>query len=214
MLGRSCVQNVRAPARPTHPRPQPHGTPDAGGRLDRDSDGGRGDGPDRRRGGRWRPVALCHSGPLLLVAGLGAGNAPSAATSAWAARRRDRPTVSGQALRMAASTARNSKTAIGAAHRRRLSRMDSSQSGQGHRPSTGAADIRHADRWRAIRRAGSGNDGNGAPRPPNQEPAASSAALRSGACAGRTSRLKAGTFHQESMGYCARRSLVREVQRD
>ena len=30
----------------------------------------------------------------------------------------------GQALRMAASTARNSKTAIGAAHRRRLSRMD------------------------------------------------------------------------------------------
>ena len=51
------------------------------------------------------------------------------------------------------------------------------QSGQGHRPSTGAADIRHADPWRAIRRAGSGDDGNGAPRPPNQEPAASSPAL-------------------------------------
>ena len=33
----------------------------------------------------------------------------------------------GQALRMAASTARNSKTAIGAAHRRRLSRMDSAK---------------------------------------------------------------------------------------
>ena len=31
----------------------------------------------------------------------------------------------GQALRMAASTARNNQTAIGAAHRRRLSRMDS-----------------------------------------------------------------------------------------
>ncbi len=31
----------------------------------------------------------------------------------------------GQALRMAATTARNNKTAIGAAHRRRLSRMDS-----------------------------------------------------------------------------------------
>ena len=31
----------------------------------------------------------------------------------------------GQALRMAASTARNSKTTIGAAHRRRLARMDS-----------------------------------------------------------------------------------------
>ena len=29
-------------------------TPDAGGRLDRDTDGGRGDGPDRRRGGRCR----------------------------------------------------------------------------------------------------------------------------------------------------------------
>ena len=33
----------------------------------------------------------------------------------------------GQALRMAASTARNSKTAIGAAHRRRLARMDSAK---------------------------------------------------------------------------------------
>ncbi len=33
----------------------------------------------------------------------------------------------GQALRMAASTARNSKTTIGAAHRRRLSRMDSAK---------------------------------------------------------------------------------------
>ena len=33
----------------------------------------------------------------------------------------------GQALRMAASTARNSQTAIGAAHRRRLSRMDSAK---------------------------------------------------------------------------------------
>ena len=33
----------------------------------------------------------------------------------------------GQALRMAASTARNSKTAVGAAHRRRLSRMDSAK---------------------------------------------------------------------------------------
>ena len=33
----------------------------------------------------------------------------------------------GQALRMAASTARNSKTAIGAAHRRRLSRMDAAR---------------------------------------------------------------------------------------
>ena len=33
----------------------------------------------------------------------------------------------GQALRMAASTARNSKTAIGAAHRRRLSRMDAAK---------------------------------------------------------------------------------------
>ena len=33
----------------------------------------------------------------------------------------------GQALRMAASTARNSKNAIGAAHRRRLSRMDSAK---------------------------------------------------------------------------------------
>ena len=33
----------------------------------------------------------------------------------------------GQALRMAASTARNSKTAIGPAHRRRLSRMDSAK---------------------------------------------------------------------------------------
>ena len=69
-------------------------TPDAGGRLDRDSDGGRGDGPDRRRGGRCRPVALCHGGPLLLVAGFGAGERASAAASAWAARRRDRPTGS------------------------------------------------------------------------------------------------------------------------
>ena len=33
----------------------------------------------------------------------------------------------GQALRMAASTARNNKTAIGAAHRRRLARMDSAK---------------------------------------------------------------------------------------
>ena len=33
----------------------------------------------------------------------------------------------GQALRMAASTARNSKTAIGAAHRRRLQRMDAAR---------------------------------------------------------------------------------------
>ena len=33
----------------------------------------------------------------------------------------------GQALRMAASTARNSKTAIGAAHRRRLARMDTAK---------------------------------------------------------------------------------------
>ena len=33
----------------------------------------------------------------------------------------------GQALRMAATTARNSKTAIGAAHRRRLSRMDTAK---------------------------------------------------------------------------------------
>ena len=106
----------------------------------------------------------------------------------------------GQALRMAASTARNSKTTIGAAHRRRLCAHGLRQSGQGHRPSTGPADIRHADPGRAIRRAGSGDDGNGAPRPPDQEPAASSAVLRPGARAGRTSRLKAGTLQPEISG--------------
>ena len=64
----------------------------------------------------------------------------------------------GQALRMAASTARNNKTAIGAAHGLR-------QSGQGHRPSTGPVDIRHADPQRPARGARSAPAAAGKFRP-------------------------------------------------
>ena len=54
------------------------------------------------------------------------------------------------------------------------------QGGQGHRPSTSSADIRHAHPRRGVRRARLGGDGDGAPRPPDQAPAAPSATLRPG----------------------------------
>ena len=114
----------------------------------------------------------------------------SAATSAWAVRRRDRPMSARHCAwrRAPPATARppSGRRIVGA------SRAWTPPKRSRPPPITGAADIRHADPWRAIRRAGSGDDGNGAPRPPDQEPAASSAALRLGARAGRTSRLKAG----------------------
>ena len=65
--------------------------------------------PTSARGWAWRPARA------------------SAVTGGWGGPPTRQANRVGQALRMAASTARNSKTAIGAAHRRRLSRMDSAK---------------------------------------------------------------------------------------
>ena len=85
-----------------------------------------------------------------------------------------------QALRMAASTARSSKTAIGASHRR-LQRIDAScvVRRQGHCPPARPADLRHADPRRRVRRARSRRAGDQTPRPKLQEPAATSPLLQS-----------------------------------
>ena len=113
-LARHAAEVPVSRTRPARTTPR-----DARGRPDGHSHGRRGDRPDARRRSRRGPVALPDIRQLLFVAGLGAGHVH---------QRRQAPREgTGQALRMAASTTRNSKTAIGAAHRRRLARMDSAK---------------------------------------------------------------------------------------
>ena len=71
-------------------------------------------------------------------------------------------------------------------------------SSQGHRPSTGPADLRSADSWCGICRARLGGDGDATARPPNQTPSAPSPTLPSRPGAGRTSGLRVKSFTRSS----------------
>ena len=118
--------NEPSPARRARESCARAATPDAGGRLDRDTDGGRRTAltvaaevgadlsalprrPTSARGWVWRRERA------------------SAATSAWAARRRVSPTGSAKRCAWRRAPPATVKTTIGAAHRRRLSRMDSAK---------------------------------------------------------------------------------------
>ena len=106
----------------------------------------------------------------------------------------------GQALRMAASTARNSKTAIGAAHRRRLSRMDSAKAvkATAHQ----LARLIYAMLTRGeeyVERDLAAMETERRDRP-DQAPTAPSATLRPGARASRTSRLKTHPLPPKNIG--------------
>ena len=144
---------------------------------------------DGRRGNRRGLVALRHGGPLLLVAGPGARHAHQRRQAAGGPA-----DETGQPRRAGAAHGGEHRPQQQDRHRRGASPAPLAhglgQGGQGHRPSTGSADIRHAHPRRGVRRARLGGDGDGAPRPPDQAPAAPSATLRPGPRASRTSRLK------------------------
>ena len=103
----------------------------------------------------------------------------------------------GQALRMAASTARNSKTAIGVAHRRRLARMDSAKAVKATAHQLARliyAMLTRGEEYVERDLAAMETE------PPDQTPAAPSSALRPGARTGGTSRLKSDRSRAEDQG--------------
>ena len=107
---------------------------------------------------------------------------------------------------MGATTARRDKSAFGAAHRRRLARMDTAKA-EGDRAPAGAVDLRHAHAWRGLRRPRHRRLGGGAPRTHDRQSPVPSQTLRPGARL-RRCRVNPKTITDESCstrGHCGAR---------
>ena len=147
-----------------------------GGGLDRHSDHWGGDGPYGGGGVGRGSVALSFGGALLLVAGPGAGNPhqrrQATGRTVGAPNQPGRPSPADGGLHGAQQQNgpwRGASPAVEPNGRR--------QGGQGHRASTGAADLRHADAGGGIRRARLGPLGGRTPRAADPQPYAAGAAL-------------------------------------
>lgn len=163
-------------ARPGLPDP-PAPEADAGGRPGGHPDHRRGDGADRRRRGRGRPVAVPFGGALLLLAGARAGDAHQ---RRQAPQGRAAPPL--EPARAGPAHGGDDRAPGQKRHRRHApppaGANGHGQGRQGHRPPARAAHPRHAHPRRGVRRTRHRRVGGQAPRAHGPQPPAAGQAPR------------------------------------